>query len=70
MLNSTIIQAINDGYQVVLPATVKKELKIELKYYNLVITAKEEVTNKEKLIFLKWEDANEFERLSWKQFLL
>lgn len=70
MLNSTIIQAINDGYQVVLPSTVKRDLKIELKYYNLVICAKEEVINKEKLIFLKWEDANELERLSWKQFLL
>jgi hypothetical protein len=70
MLNSTIIQAINDGYQVVLPATVKRDLKIELKYYNLVICTKEEVKNKEKLIFLKWEDANELERLSWKQFLL
>jgi hypothetical protein len=70
MLNSTIIQAIKDGYQVVMPNAVKKDLKIELKYYNSIITAKEEVINKEKLIFLKWEDADEFERLSWKQFLL
>jgi len=61
MLNSTIIQAINDGYQVVLPSLVKKDLKIELKFYNLIITTK---------VFLKWEDANELERLSWKQFLL
>jgi len=70
MLNSTIIQAITDGFQVVLPVAVKKDLKIELKYYNLIITTKEEVLNKEKLLFLKWEDANELERLSWKQFLL
>ena len=70
MLNSTIIQAINDGYQVVIPASVKKDLKVELKYYNLIICTKEEVINKEKLIFLKWEDTNELERLSLKQFLL
>jgi len=70
MLNSTIIQAVRDGYQVVIPSSVKKELRIELKYYNSVITSKEEVSDKKKLLFLKWEDANEFERLSWKDFLL
>jgi bifunctional DNA-binding transcriptional regulator/antitoxin component of YhaV-PrlF toxin-antitoxin module len=70
MLNSTIIQAVNDGYQVVLPALVKKELKIEVKYYNLTITSTNEVKDKDKLIFLRWEEANEFERLSWKKFLL
>ncbi len=70
MLSSSIIQAVNDGFQVVMPSSVKKDLKIELKYYNAIITRSDEAKSKEKLIFLKWEDANEFERLSWKEFLL
>lgn len=70
MINSTIIQAINDGFQVVIPANVKKELKIELSFYNQVITTVDQVKDKNKLIFLRWEDADDFERTSWKKFLL
>jgi hypothetical protein len=70
MINSTIIQAINDGFQVVIPFAVKRELKIELSYYNELVTKTEQVKDKNKLIFLQWEDADESERKSWKKFLL
>lgn len=69
-MNDLIIQSIQDGKQVVLPKKVKSQLKIELAFYEKVITDIEKVSDKTKLVFLKWEDADEFERKTWRNFLL
>lgn len=70
MNNSVIIDAMEKGYQVVVPEFVKNRLRIEVYYYNKLISKPEEVLNKNKVIFLGWEDANELERNTWKKFLL
>ncbi len=69
-MNDLIIQSIQDGKQVVMPKKVKSQLKIELAFYEKVITDIEKVSDKKKLVFLKWEDADEFERKTWRNFLL
>jgi hypothetical protein len=69
-MNDLIIQSIQDGKQVVMPKKVKSQLKIELAFYEKVITDIEKVSDKTKLVFLKWEDADEFERKTWRNFLL